>query len=213
MSVCCSLACRAAHLSISSSVSGSILRSPLSVEPSKSQTGTCKGSCSSAWQNHWYHSWPWSLKDSQKILLRIVTASTLAGAQGLYYWVRRSFIILQDSFLGKCSIFSLRIDQTHSPQCRFFQKWLICVYFIRGDSISKPSFSHQRRWRTWPTGNEVIRSILVLKHSAHHKLSNKDYANVQKELTASCCFSGMLLSYCAIPWGSGEIYPSSGRHL
>lgn len=181
-----------------------MLRSPLSLEPSKSLRSTCKGHCSSTWQNH---SWAWALKDSQKILLRIVTGGTLAGAWGLYYWVRRSFIIPQASFLRKRSTLSLRIDQTCSPQCRLFQKWLICVYFIRGTAFQSPHFLIKEGEGHSQLRNEVISSILVLKHSAHHKLSNQDHAKVLKELTASCFFSGMLLSHCAVPWVSGGKIP------
>lgn len=197
--------------SMLSSASGSILRSPSSVEPSKrSLTGTHTGSCPSAWHNHRYHSWSWSLKDSQEILLRIVTASSLAQAQGLYYWVRRSFIILQESISTQMQHFLPKNRRDTLTTMSVLSK-MTDLYLLhqRGQHFKGLIFSSKKveDMANWEWGHKIYSGAQAFcpSHTFKPGLGKRAKAVHCKPLC-----SDMLLSLCAIPWGSGQIYPSQG---
>lgn len=198
-------------LSMLSSASGSMLRSPSSVEPSKkSLTKTCTGSCPSAWHNH---SWSWSLKESQEILLRIVTASSLAGAQALYYWVRRSFIILQESISTQMQHFLPKNRRDTLTTMSILSKMTdLRLLHQRGQHFKGLIFSSKKveDMANWEWGHKIYSGAQAFcpSHTFKPVLGKRAKAVHCKPLCRD-----MLLSQCAIPWGSGQIYPSSGRHL
>lgn len=207
----CSEVWWASHLSMLSSASGSILRSPSSLEPSKkSLTGTCMGSCPSTWHNHRYHSWSWLLKDSQEILLKMVTASSLAGAQGLYYWGRRSFIILPESISTQMQHFLPKNRRDTLTTMSVFSKMTdLCLLHQRGQHFKGLIFSSKKveDIANWEWGHKIYSGAQAFCPSRTFKPGLGKHA---KTVHCKPLCSDMLLSHCAAPWGSEQIYPSQG---